>query len=664
MKHILLAFKYPKNLFFLSTIFLVAMSLRFYHFGRELGGHDENAMLLYFGYAPLKTIVTNYWDANNHIFHTILVKLMGSWFGEENAFAIRSPSLIFGIASLYLIYRLALDLFNSLLVARIALLIAALSPIHIHYSQTARGYGLIIFFSAAMILLSLKVFCTETSKFRGVLITLCGFLSVWTLPTNLYFLFGLATWVLLVLLLPDSPKQFFRDSADRKQKGLFFLKVALGIAFLCLVVYAPVLDQLIETLNNHKTTHTDSIQWQGLDALIPGILEKVFPNVLLIFLPLLILGLFYKNSNDYSYRSLLLMVFFMPFIFVLMNDMRGYPRNYLYNLPLLIVFMAAGMVQGGDFFSRWFNNKNVRKWTALVICGVYCVLSVRVLFHQYYPNLAISGGKEIKKNIYKHTQSHDLIAVQSSQNFIYTRKQYKDNLINIYNDNRIGGLYLVSPKSYNIFKYAPTQGVEIFQLIKRFWGQTHFQNFELGNKNKMTLMTNPISKSLTQKNFLGITDWKIWKGKGKVSKSKTDNINEHFTLRLETSLENEMIVVGKIQNTFEISKPQIVVLVWTVNLNYKEVINQPTLIAGQETPMGPQLIQLKMGRINSGMNVYHETRDSSGMSTQWFLRNSIGTIPPGNYSFSVGLKCNKGQTVTYDGFRVFLIELEDKKFNG
>ncbi len=663
MKHIKLAFKYPKNISILSTIFLLAIGLRFYHFGRELGGHDENAMLLYFGYAPIKTIVTNYWDANNHIFHTILVRLMGTWFGEENAIAIRFPSLIFGVASLYIIYRLAFDLFNSILAARIALLIAALNPIHIHYSQTARGYGLIIFFSTALIFLSLKALRSEVSKTRGILMTLCGFLSVWTLPTNLYFLFGLATWVLLVFFLPDHQKRFFKDNEQRKQKGFFFLKIVFGIAFLCLVAYAPVLNQLIETLKNHQTM-TIETQWQGLDALIPGILEKVFPNVLLIFLPLLILGMFYKNSFGYSYRSLVLMVFFMPLAFIFINDMRGYPRNYLYNLPLLIVFMAAGIVQASVFFGRWLKNKDALKWIALGLCGVYCILSVRVLFHQYYPSLAISGGKEIQKNIYKHIRSHDLIAVQSSQNFIYTRKQYKENLTSIYNDNRIGGLYLVSPKNYDVLKYAPIRGMEIFQLIKRFWSQTNFQNFKLNEENKMTLMTNPISASLIPENFLGITDWKIWKGKGNISKLNKSNAKEKFLLQLETPLENEMIAVGNIPNKIKVSKPQIMVLVWAVNMNYKEVINQPTLIAEQVTPIGPQLIQLKMGRINAGMNIYFETRDSPEVSAKWFLRNSIGVIPPGNYSFSIGLKCNKGQTITYDGFRVFLIELEDEKNNG
>ena len=33
----------------------------------------------------------------------------------------------------------------------------------------------------------------------------------------------------------------------------------------------------------------------------------------------------------------------------------------------------------------------------------------------------------------------------------------------------------------------------------------------------------------------------------------------------------------------------------------------------------------------------------------------------GNYSFSIWLKCNKGQTLIYDEFRLFIIELADKK---
>ena len=57
------------SLTLIAAIFALALALRFFHLDRALGGNDENAMLLYFGYAPLKIIVTHYWDVNNHIFH-------------------------------------------------------------------------------------------------------------------------------------------------------------------------------------------------------------------------------------------------------------------------------------------------------------------------------------------------------------------------------------------------------------------------------------------------------------------------------------------------------------------------------------------------------------------------------------------------------------------
>ena len=645
------------SLILLATIFLLAIVLRFYQLDRVLGGHDENAMLLYFGYAPLKAIVTNYWDVNNHIFHTILVRIMGIFFGEENSIAIRLPTLLFGLASLWMIYRVALDLFNSNLIAHMALLIAAINPTHIHYSQTARGYSLIIFFSTVMILLSLKVLRSEASKTSGIAITLCGFLSVYTVPTNLYFLFGLATWILVTLFLTDSQNKFFKNKKERGQKGLFFLKVALGIAACCLAAYAPVLSQLTETIRNHQTM-TIETQWQGLSFLIPGIFEKVFPHSLLIFIPLLILGLCYKNSLGHSYRSLFFIVFFLPFSFILINDMRGYPRNYLYNFPILIVFMAAGMAHAGNLCGRLFKNTNTSRWTALGICAVYSILSINILFHKYFPSLKTSNGREIQRNISQFTHAHDLIAVQNPENYIYTRKQYRNNLINIYNNNRLNGFNLVAPKNYDLFKYTPGQEREVFQIIKKLWGQITFKTFNLDQENTMTLMTGPSSIPLIPDSFEESTQWKILNGKGTISKSKPENTFDQLVLKLETSPENEMLAMRTIPNTVKVSKPSMVVLVWTVKMNYKELINQPALLVKLTSP-NDQYMQVAMGRINSGMNIY--IGDSFLTSSNWFLRSAIGIVPPGNHSFSILLKCNKNQTILYDEFRVFLIELADNK---
>ena len=175
----------------------------------------------------------------------------------------------------------------------------------------------------------------------------------------------------------------------------------------------------------------------------------------------------------------------------------------------------------------------------------------------------------------------------------------------------------------------------------------------------MTLMTNPVSRSLIPDHFERATKWKVFRGKGTATKLKMANTQDQMALKLETSAENEMLIMGSVPGVVSVSKPSIVVLVWTVEMKFNELIIQPNLVVDVASPRGTQSIQVNTGRINSGMNVY--LGDSLLTSSNWFLRSSIGIVPPGNYSFSIWLKCNKGQTLIYDEFRLFIIELADKK---
>ena len=142
----------------LFFLLFVGACLGFYGLSRTLGttgvgGFDEGLGLRLFFYAPFDFIVTNYYvpttnpiNPGHHIFHSILVHLMIVLFGEVNEIAIRIPDFLPGIGSLWLIYRIAFQLSGSFLVSRVALLAAVMCPTHIAYSQTARGYSLIIFF--------------------------------------------------------------------------------------------------------------------------------------------------------------------------------------------------------------------------------------------------------------------------------------------------------------------------------------------------------------------------------------------------------------------------------------------------------------------------------------------------------------------------------------
>jgi hypothetical protein len=121
-----------------TTLILFVMffggCLRLYQMDRALGGGDENHMLLYFGYTHLQYIATTYFDASNHIFHTMLVNLMGRWFGEKNAMAIRMPTFIFGLVTLWMTYKVAWEIFISKKIALLALLIATVNPVLIDSS--------------------------------------------------------------------------------------------------------------------------------------------------------------------------------------------------------------------------------------------------------------------------------------------------------------------------------------------------------------------------------------------------------------------------------------------------------------------------------------------------------------------------------------------------
>ena len=88
----------PSRFFSLSTAILTALLtlgiiLRWVGLDRTLGGFDENHYLMYFGFSSLKEIGSFYFSASNHIFHTLLMRLMMLGFGENNEIDIYSSSI-------------------------------------------------------------------------------------------------------------------------------------------------------------------------------------------------------------------------------------------------------------------------------------------------------------------------------------------------------------------------------------------------------------------------------------------------------------------------------------------------------------------------------------------------------------------------------------------
>jgi 4-amino-4-deoxy-L-arabinose transferase-like glycosyltransferase len=128
----------------LSALSAGALILRFFNLNSDLWV-DEVYTLLDFVRQPIGEILTSFPSQNQHMLYSILAHASISAFGET-AWALRLPSVLFGTASIWALFFLARSLFDTR-TAFLACLLMTVSYHHIWFSQNARGYMGLLFFT-------------------------------------------------------------------------------------------------------------------------------------------------------------------------------------------------------------------------------------------------------------------------------------------------------------------------------------------------------------------------------------------------------------------------------------------------------------------------------------------------------------------------------------
>ncbi len=156
------------NKLLLTSIFLLALFLRFWNLGIYPDAIDEDEMALgYNAYSIAKTgadeygnklplyleSVGDYKYALYSYFATIPVSIFGL-----NAITTRSIAAIFGSLSVVLVYFFALEIFKNKRYGLICAFILAISPTHIHFSRVAYNNILGAFFAVFSIFMLIKYF--------------------------------------------------------------------------------------------------------------------------------------------------------------------------------------------------------------------------------------------------------------------------------------------------------------------------------------------------------------------------------------------------------------------------------------------------------------------------------------------------------------------------
>jgi len=672
-------------MYILIPLLLFGTILRVHQLDRALGGGDENQALLEWVYTPMNYILApsgdpHSWDWSlgygfDQIFSNIVLRIMVLLFGEENALAIRFPAFVAGIACIWMVYKLARQIYPSKAVARLALLTISVCPIHIYYSQTARGYSFIMFFSTLSIYATLKLLKSNKNLIWGLLLFLSGILSLYTIPLTAVFILSLAVWILLVLTIPTLKVEFGLDQESVSRKFYQFLSIFILMGIGSLLLYWPHIDGLIQMLNEYyDDSEVGSSNWgkniysSYLDKLIyfiPNLLTKIFPGLLIYFTPFILIGIFWNKTYCLAYRLLPVVILLATYLFTLITGLAYYPRGYLFNLPLLLIFLVGGIMWTGENLGNLIKQKTPINWIGYSLIGAYAVLALTEIFLNYYPSIKTFNVKDYTKKLSSQMQKNDLLLVADSKFYLYARSIYKKNLQNIIADNQLGGISLLVNNAVNIEDYyikTPKGYLPVFFN----WQDKH--NFKsVSNDKKLIHLNNIKSTSLLSKDFESTVGWKVQSGAGEFASTKDHKFTGEKSLSIK-AFPKKNLVLQRMIGQVKLNQPHLVVLAWSAKkFSSGDSYFLPALGISSMTNGKKEYGQIALGKINEGMSIYIKEKTSNEKPYYWEIDSAIGLLPAGEFSLNLLLNCEAGKSILYDSLGLFLInhslQSEEKIFS-
>ncbi len=389
----------------LGVVTLIGLSLRLMYLNEPIRG-DEAYTFTQYAQRPLFLGLTQYYIPNNHLLNTILVHFSYLTFGNQ-PWVLRLPVLICGT----LVVPIAYVVFSRLYKPAIGLLAAAFisssAPL-IEYSVNARGYMLMLCIFLAM--LALATFLSNSyNRFGWGLFIVLGVLGFCALPIMVYPCGIICGWLLL---------DTYCSATKHKIKFIIVMAVSiLLMAALTMIIYWPVLvvSGSQEVLGNYYTISHAQF-FQGLFPYVrtlAGIWFQDWPQIIVwgvlvcaISRPLIasVLG----RPNE----SILLVTLVCVAVLLLVRPVLGYPRLWLFILPILLGEAAAGFMGLVGYVTR-LQFKYPTKLIAILaiilslLLGGHTVANESVRYSRQTGTLL--GGEKVAKWLLRHANKRDVV---------------------------------------------------------------------------------------------------------------------------------------------------------------------------------------------------------------------------------------------------------------
>ncbi|SVB64622.1 uncharacterized protein METZ01_LOCUS217476, partial [marine metagenome] len=331
---------------------------------------------------------------------------------------------------------------------------------------------------------------------------------------------------------------------------------------------------------------------------------KVFPGSLIYFSPFFVAGIFWGKTCNRAYRLLPVIILLTTYLVTLITDLVWYPRVYLFNLPLFLIFLVSGIFWTGERFRDLVKSKTSINWVGYSMMGTYVALALIEIFLNHYPSIKTYNAKEYKNNISSQTERNDLLLVADSRHYLYARSIYKKNLQNIIADNQLSGIKLLVNNALNIEDYklwTPTGVLPVF-----FNWQDKLNSKSVSNDRKLIHLNEIKSTSLLSKEFEATANWKIHSGAGEFSLIKDHKFTGEYSLLTKAFSKQDMVLQSLI-GQIELDQPHLIVLTWsTMKFAFNDKYFAPILVIGSNVNETIHYGQIPLGQPNLGMSLYTE----------------------------------------------------------
>lgn len=406
----------------LVIVFIIALGFRLPALRRGLV-FDEIYTLIYFvRLDSLWQTISTYIEFNNHIAYSIILR----WFhlmGAQSDWLVRLPALIFGLASIFALWRLARQWLNRE-IAVLASLMMAISPEHIQWSVTGRGYTGMLLFSLISCHYYFKMLSLPKRSniivyiFANVLAIYFHLYSAWVPVIQIIFLVSAWLWQNI-----KKPKEILFESKSFHRICISFL----AIVILSLVLYLPVLNSFLANISMRgKGEFQELFAFRLLGVMNGGIQAPL--QIVLFFIAIIGGFALWQKMRALVIFSVLLLS--IPVLITLfLRPFYLFSRFFLFALPFYLLILATGVYRLGLWvtglrplskkvatlpiltlmlliFYAWINNTNKNmmedgfRYGVMALknypeAQIYCAIGQGAELFQYYSNKPILNPTDL-----------------------------------------------------------------------------------------------------------------------------------------------------------------------------------------------------------------------------------------------------------------------------